>query len=207
MALKYERKLVKEDILELDPKLKKKRPELVEEESDLDDEFIQRHLKAVEEKEAEKLLKQFEKENEKRKEEGQPLLKEMPSPSKKVKKPATMEKLEQRLESITTKIGAQKLAMVDKDESKQTALGTSKINYIDPRISAAWCAKYDVPLEKIFNKSLRDKFKWAMDAGKDFVNSVNFRSFSLHGTNLNIILHSESLHSCFFNLPKATLSL
>jgi DNA topoisomerase-1 len=56
-----------------------------------------------------------------------------------------------------------------KDENKQTALGTSKINYIDPRISAAWCHKHDVPLDKIFNKSLRDKFKWAMETKKDFV--------------------------------------
>ena len=29
--------------------------------------------------------------------------------------------------------------MVDKDEGKTTALSTSKINYIDPRISVAWC--------------------------------------------------------------------
>jgi DNA topoisomerase-1 len=55
------------------------------------------------------------------------------------------------------------------DENKQTALGTSKINYIDPRISASWCDKHNVPLEKIFNRSLREKFKWAMDADKDYV--------------------------------------
>jgi len=28
--------------------------------------------------------------------------------------------------------------MTDKDENKATALGTSKINYLDPRISVAW---------------------------------------------------------------------
>jgi DNA topoisomerase-1 len=47
-------------------------------------------------------------------------------------------------------------------------LGTSKINYIDPRISAAWCEKYDVPLDKIFTKTLRDKFKWAMTVDADW---------------------------------------
>ncbi|KAF9097568.1 DNA topoisomerase 1 [Mortierella sp. AD031] len=52
--------------------------------------------------------------------------------------------------------------MADKDENKTTALGTSKMNYIDPRISAAWCKKHEVPLEKVFTKTLRDKFKWAM---------------------------------------------
>ncbi|KAG0217962.1 DNA topoisomerase 1 [Mortierella sp. NVP41] len=52
--------------------------------------------------------------------------------------------------------------MADKDENKTTALGTSTMNYIDPRISAAWCKKHEVPLEKVFTKTLRDKFKWAM---------------------------------------------
>ncbi|KAF9106776.1 DNA topoisomerase 1 [Mortierella sp. GBA35] len=52
--------------------------------------------------------------------------------------------------------------MANKDENKTTALGTSKMNYIDPRISAAWCKKHEVPLEKVFTKTLRDKFKWAM---------------------------------------------
>jgi DNA topoisomerase-1 len=55
-----------------------------------------------------------------------------------------------------------------KDENKTTALGTSKINYIDPRISAAWCKKFDVPIEKIFAKTLREKFKWAMDMEPDW---------------------------------------
>ncbi|KAG0329248.1 DNA topoisomerase 1 [Podila horticola] len=46
-------------------------------------------------------------------------------------------------------------------KNKQTALGTSKINYIEPRISTTWCQKYDMLLENIFTKTLRDKFKWA----------------------------------------------
>ncbi|XP_036405890.1 DNA topoisomerase 1-like isoform X2 [Megalops cyprinoides] len=51
----------------------------------------------------------------------------------------------------------------DREESKQIALGTSKLNYLDPRISIAWCMKMNVPLEKIYNKSQRDKFAWAID--------------------------------------------
>ncbi len=54
-------------------------------------------------------------------------------------------------------------------ENKEIALGTSKLNYLDPRISVAWCKKYHVPLEKVYNKSQRDKFAWAIDmAGEDF---------------------------------------
>ncbi len=54
-------------------------------------------------------------------------------------------------------------------ENKEIALSTSKLNYLDPRISVAWCKKYAVPLEKVYNKSQRDKFAWAIDmAGEDF---------------------------------------
>lgn len=52
---------------------------------------------------------------------------------------------------------------VDKKESnKDIALGTSKTNYNDPRISVAWGKAYEMPIEKIFPKTLRDKFLWAM---------------------------------------------
>ncbi|GIY67306.1 DNA topoisomerase 1 [Caerostris extrusa] len=60
--------------------------------------------------------------------------------------------------------------VADKEESKLIALGTSKLNYLDPRISVAWCKKWDVPIEKIYNKSQRDKFRWAIEiAGPDYV--------------------------------------
>ena len=55
-----------------------------------------------------------------------------------------------------------------KEELKTVALGTSKINYLDPRITVAWCKREDVPLEKFFNKSLLSKFKWAMDVEPEF---------------------------------------
>ena len=56
------------------------------------------------------------------------------------------------------------------EENKEIALGTSKLNYLDPRISVAWCKKWDVPIEKIYNKSQRQKFAWAIDmADEDFV--------------------------------------
>uniref|UniRef100_A0A8C4GZ15 DNA topoisomerase I n=1 Tax=Dicentrarchus labrax TaxID=13489 RepID=A0A8C4GZ15_DICLA len=51
----------------------------------------------------------------------------------------------------------------DREENKQIALGTSKLNYLDPRISVAWSKNVEVPVEKIYNKSQRDKFAWAID--------------------------------------------
>ncbi|KAK3603911.1 hypothetical protein CHS0354_042923 [Potamilus streckersoni] len=72
----------------------------------------------------------------------------------------------ERLEEQLTKLEVQ---ATDKDENKEIALGTSKLNYLDPRISVAWCKKCNVPLEKIYNKTHRAKFQWAIDmAGPDF---------------------------------------
>ena len=63
------------------------------------------------------------------------------------------------------KEGLKKLEMqvTDKEENKDIALGTSKLNYLDPRISVAWCKKHQVPVEKIYSKTQRDKFRWAID--------------------------------------------
>ena len=52
--------------------------------------------------------------------------------------------------------------MKNKDDNKNIALGTSKINYMDPRITISWCKNMEVPIEKIFPKTLRSKFAWAM---------------------------------------------
>ena len=76
--------------------------------------------------------------------------------------PRKPEVLAKRLAALNERIAATRLQLTDRDENKATALGTSKTNYIDPRITAAWCRKHGVPIEKLFNASLREKFKWAM---------------------------------------------
>ncbi len=43
------------------------------------------------------------------------------------------------------------------------SLGTSKQNYIDPRIVVAWCKKNDVAIEKIYPMKTLEKFEWSMD--------------------------------------------
>lgn len=48
--------------------------------------------------------------------------------------------------------------MQSKESLKTVSLGTSKINYLDPRITVAWCKKHEVPIEKIYTKVLLDKF-------------------------------------------------
>lgn len=61
-----------------------------------------------------------------------------------------------------------KLAAAVKEDLKTVALGTSKINYMDPRITIAWCKRTDTPVEKVFNRSLLSKFHWAMDVEPGF---------------------------------------
>lgn len=50
--------------------------------------------------------------------------------------------------------------MQTKEDMKTVALGTSKINYMDPRITVAWCKRHDVPIEKVYKRKLQhgDRF-------------------------------------------------
>lgn len=73
-----------------------------------------------------------------------------------------------RIDAWDNKISKLELNIRNKDENKEVALGTSKINYMDPRISVAWCKRNEVPIDKIFAKALRDKFPWAMAVPPDW---------------------------------------
>lgn len=74
----------------------------------------------------------------------------------------TVDQVVKRINNWTAKISKMEMDLKQKDDNKEVALGTSKINYMDPRISVAWCKRNEVPIEKIFSKTLRDKFNWAM---------------------------------------------
>lgn len=56
----------------------------------------------------------------------------------------------------------------EKESLKTIALNTSRINYLDPRITVAWCKRNEMPIEKIFNKTLLKKFTWAMETDLDY---------------------------------------
>ncbi|XP_074030808.1 DNA topoisomerase 1 isoform X2 [Leptinotarsa decemlineata] len=80
-----------------------------------------------------------------------------------VKEKVVADKKKKLLQRLKEQLGKLEIQETDRDENKTIALGTSKLNYLDPRISVAWCKKYDVPLDKIYNKTQRDKFRWAID--------------------------------------------
>ena len=80
-----------------------------------------------------------------------------------------VEEEKQAVKRLLEQLEELEIQRTDKDENKTIALGTSKLNYLDPRISVAWCKKYDVPIEKVYNKTQREKFMWAIDmAGLDY---------------------------------------
>ncbi|KAI8584050.1 hypothetical protein K450DRAFT_221249 [Umbelopsis ramanniana AG] len=187
-AMKYQRKRLRRQIIQLDPKMKKSKMEEMQAESDLEDEWIEEHQKDLLVKEREKITTKFEKNNEKLVSEGQAALPEkelkeklkavdeMEKEMKKEKqtgkielKPnASIDKLLAQITKLDERIKATKNQALDKEEGKETALSTSKLNYIDPRISALWCKKHNVPVEKVFSKTLRDKFQWAMEVDDDW---------------------------------------
>ncbi|PZC81133.1 DNA topoisomerase I, mitochondrial [Helicoverpa zea] len=87
-----------------------------------------------------------------------------------VKEKLACDKKKKALERLRDQLKKLELQETDRDENKTIALGTSKLNYLDPRISVAWCKKNGVPIEKIFNKTQRDKFRWAIDmAGPEYI--------------------------------------
>ena len=41
------------------------------------------------------------------------------------------------------------------------------MNYIDPRLIVMFSKKFDVPIEKLFPKTLREKFIWAIESADE----------------------------------------
>eukprot|EP00386_Alphamonas_edax_P003968 GDKI01012207.1.p1 GENE.GDKI01012207.1~~GDKI01012207.1.p1 ORF type:complete len:545 (-),score=208.93 GDKI01012207.1:75-1709(-) len=78
------------------------------------------------------------------------------------------EQVEKKIDQLKARKANMELQMKMKDDNKTVSLSTSKINYMDPRITVAFCKRYELPIEKVFNKSLRTKFPWAMYATSDF---------------------------------------
>ncbi|KAK4369393.1 hypothetical protein RND71_013185 [Anisodus tanguticus] len=86
----------------------------------------------------------------------------------KTKRTLTPEALQKKIDQTSVKIENIERQIETKEDLKTVALGTSKINYLDPRITVAWCKRHEVPIEKMFNKSLLAKFAWAMDVEPTF---------------------------------------
>lgn len=72
--------------------------------------------------------------------------------------------IDKALERYRERLNREENAIQIKDVNKSVSLGTSKINYIDPRIVCSWAKAESVPINKIFSATIVKKFPWAMDA-------------------------------------------
>ena len=68
---------------------------------------------------------------------------------KKTNKSGLEERVEKRLEKARVAMEKAESDAALKEEMKEIALGTSKLNYLDPRITVQWCKTHKVPLEKV----------------------------------------------------------
>ncbi|KAE8442308.1 hypothetical protein EG329_003508 [Mollisiaceae sp. DMI_Dod_QoI] len=188
-GLQYQQWRIKQMILDIDPKQKKKKgTEWFELDDDLDEAWILEHQAFLVKQEREKIEKKFNKENEKLVAEGQKEMKakelterlkvaddlekkfRKENKSKKVEadgKGPTVEKFEANIKKLDDRIATMRLQAEDREGNKEVALGTSKINYIDPRLTVVFAKKFEVPIEKFFSKTLREKFTWAIESIED----------------------------------------
>ncbi|KAL4887724.1 hypothetical protein BJY04DRAFT_6150 [Aspergillus karnatakaensis] len=181
---RYQKWRLKQMMLDLDPSLKKKKgAEFFKLDEDIDKDWIKEHQAFLVEEQQQKIKKKFEKDNEKLLAEGEKemkaseletrleVAKELEKKYNKENKTGkveaegrgpTVEKLEAAIDKIQQRIDNMELQAQDKEDNKEVALGTSKINYIDPRLTVVFSKKFDVPIEKFFSKALREKFEWAI---------------------------------------------
>ncbi|KAJ5157001.1 DNA topoisomerase 1 [Penicillium canariense] len=183
-GLRYEKWRLKMQMLDLEPSLKKKKgASFFELDEDLTPEWVKEYQAFKLEEMTQKIKKKFEKDNERRVAEGEKELKAsdlterleaVKDLEKKYKKEnktgkveaegrgPTVDKLEGNIQKMDQRIDTMSLQAQDKEDNKEVALGTSKINYIDPRLTVVFSKKFNVPIEKFFSKALREKFEWAI---------------------------------------------
>ena len=153
-GLKYQRMKLRYTLWAVEDGNKKKHKQYQEDESDIDDEWCEKHEKDLVEQQKQKVQKKFEKDNEKLKAEGKDPLDEedltnmlaaADEMGKEIKEERTSKYVEPKKSHTTAKvldmiiamdkrIEVQKIAAVDREEGKEISLTTSKINYMDPRI-------------------------------------------------------------------------
>lgn len=78
------------------------------------------------------------------------------------------EKIAERIKKQEATVSKNELKAKKTSETADIALGTSLGNYADPRIIYSWCKDVDLPIGKVYNKNLQEKFEWAKDTPADY---------------------------------------
>lgn len=56
-----------------------------------------------------------------------------------------------------------------REGNKNVSLTTSKINYMDPRITIAFCKRTGLEVGRVFSKTIIAKFPWALDVSEEYL--------------------------------------
>lgn len=74
----------------------------------------------------------------------------------------------EKLDKARQKLEEQQMKRDFKEQTSEIAINTARTNYSTPKIVFSYCKDMDVPVEKIYSKTLKDKFSWAEDTPKDY---------------------------------------
>jgi DNA topoisomerase-1 len=77
------------------------------------------------------------------------------------------EKMEKKIEKIKQSARKTSLEYQLYKDASEWNLSTSLTSYIDPRLVTEYAKKNKVPIERIYSKSLREKFSWALLANNE----------------------------------------
>lgn len=58
--------------------------------------------------------------------------------------------------------------ITQKESNKNVSLSTSRINYMDPRITVAFCKRVNLEVKHLFSSTVIQKFPWALAALPDY---------------------------------------
>lgn len=185
--MEWQKIRLKKMILVLDSSQKAKNPKYFEELEDMTSEDQLMVVTQMIERQREQAKRKWTRDNEKRAMEKQELLTEEDLQEKlskikaseeeyrheielgevEVTKGASVEKLKVQIEKIENRILNTNFQLKDKEDNSEVSLGTSKLNYIDPRLTVMFAKKFNVPIEKLFTKTLREKFTWAIESADE----------------------------------------
>ena len=86
---------------------------------------------------------------------------------KKKKAKYMLKKNKELVDKTESKIKMNKLKRDQKINMKNVSLGTSKMNYIDPRIIFSFIKRFDIPPEKLLlHAALLKRFEWASNINR-----------------------------------------
>lgn len=185
--MEWQKLRLKKMILQLDEQQRQENPTYFAEINDMPDEMLKQVIDEHGAKLKDQARKKWARDNEKRELEKEPplsnedldekilqidelihtYLEEVDSGSVQVTKGATVDKLRGQIEKIENRITNTSLQLKDKEDNSEVSLGTSKLNYIDPRLTVMFSKRFGVPIEKLFTKTLRDKFNWAIESADE----------------------------------------